>query len=62
MYVTAQTVAGSVTSGTNQFTLANTPQKPDPCENDASVTNDSQIKVLYGQDLPDNGGSPILNI
>ena len=56
------TSAGSVTSGINTFTLANVPFKPLAPENDPTGTNDSQIKVLYGKTLPNNGGSAIIGI
>lgn len=39
MTVQATTSAGQVTSGTNEFTLAGTPQKPSPAQNNANVTN-----------------------
>jgi len=58
----ATTAGGSVTSGTAMFVLASVPQKPAPPTNDPLVTNDTQIRVLYGTVLPNDGGSPILDI
>jgi hypothetical protein len=60
--IQAVTAGGSVTSGVSSFILASVPQKPLPTQNDATVTNDSTIKVLFGTVLPDNGGSPIISI
>jgi len=62
LQVKAVNSAGSVVSGESYVILAATPQKPEKPVNDASVTNDQQIKVTYGTVLPDDGGSSIINI
>lgn len=60
LHVEAFTAGGSILSGSNLLTMANVPSQPAPVENDATVTNDSQIKVTLL--IPDNGGSPITNL
>lgn len=49
-------------SGIGSFILADVPDAPDPPVNDATVTNDQQIKVNFAQTLPNNRGSPILAV
>lgn len=44
------------------YVLASVPQKPDAPTNDATTSDETKIRVLYGTTLPDNGGSDIIDI
>lgn len=59
--VEAKTAGGSVVSGSNSMQMANVPARPEPVLNDATVTNDSQIKVTFGV-VSSDGGSAIIDI
>lgn len=54
--------AGSITSGIGSFVIANVPDQPAIPTYDVSLSNDSQIKILYGTVLPDNRGSDITSL
>jgi hypothetical protein len=54
--------AGSVSSGIGSFVLADVPEAPDAPLNDASVTDDEQIRVKFAETLPDERGSTILGV
>lgn len=56
------TAGGSAISGFSQFKLASVPGKPYAPVNIPALTNDRQIGVVFGENLPDNGGSEINNI
>ena len=49
-------------SGQAEFRLASVPAKPPAPTNMPSVTNSWRVGVIYGENLPDNGGSQIINI
>jgi hypothetical protein len=54
--------AGSVLSGIGEFILANVPEAPSAPVNDASVTNNAQIKVRFAETLPNARGSSIFAV
>ena len=60
--VKAYNEAGSVLSGIGAFLLADVPVAPSPPTNDATVTNDSRIKVVFANPLPSARGSPIFGV
>ena len=45
-----------------EYRLAAVPSKPNAPTNVPSITNETQIGVAFGENLPDNGGSVILNM
>jgi len=60
--IEASTAGGSISSGQASFKLASVPLKPDPPQNLPQITNENQIGVSFGENLPENGGSQILTI
>lgn len=53
---------GFVDSGIASFVLADVPDTPAVPTYDATQTNESQIRVLYGTVLPNDRGSPITSL
>lgn len=60
--VVATTAGGSVISGNALYRLAAPPSKPNAPSNWAEITNEERIGVIFGENLPDSGGSQIFNI
>ena len=60
--VVATTSGGSVISGQAIYRLAAPPSNPNAPSNWVEITNEERIGVIFGENLPDNGGSQIFNI